>query len=80
MPNNVCIITGAGRGIGRTTAIELDRLGWRLVLVSRSNDELKATAALVGKLLPLSPMSPSPAMFRASSTQPSSNTAGSTRP
>lgn len=46
MPNNVCIITGAGRGIGRATAIELDRLGWRLVLVSRTPDELRATAAL----------------------------------
>lgn len=46
MPNNVCIITGAGRGIGRATAVELDRLGWRLVLVSRSHDELKTTAAL----------------------------------
>jgi len=46
MHNNVCIITGAGRGIGRATAVELDCLGWRLVLVSRTVGELRATAAL----------------------------------
>ncbi len=53
MPNNVCIITGAGRGIGRATAVELDRLGWRLVLVSRSIDELRATAALCRQAIAL---------------------------
>ena len=53
MPNNVCIITGAGRGIGRATALELDRLGWRLVLVARSTDELHATAALCRQAITL---------------------------
>jgi NAD(P)-dependent dehydrogenase (short-subunit alcohol dehydrogenase family) len=46
MPHPVCIITGAGRGIGRATAMELDRLGWRLLLVSRTLAELRATASL----------------------------------
>lgn len=40
----VCLITGAGRGIGRATAVELDRLGWRLVLVSRTLAELEESA------------------------------------
>ncbi len=43
----VAIITGAGRGIGRATALELDRRGWSGVLVSRTRTELEQTAALL---------------------------------
>ena len=45
MAGKTCIITGAGRGIGKAAAVELDRLGWRLALISRSADELRAVAA-----------------------------------
>ena len=44
----VAIITGAGRGIGRASAIELARRDYRLVLVSRTASELEQTAALCG--------------------------------
>ena len=37
------VITGAGRGLGRALALELGRRGWRLGLVARSPDELRAT-------------------------------------
>ena len=40
------IITGAGSGIGRATAIELARLGYALALVGRRETELKQTASL----------------------------------
>jgi NAD(P)-dependent dehydrogenase (short-subunit alcohol dehydrogenase family) len=42
------IIAGAGRGIGRATAIALARQGYRLVLVSRSETELEETARVAG--------------------------------
>lgn len=47
----VAIITGAGRGIGRATAIELASAGYRLMLVSRNEEELNETARLVGGAL-----------------------------
>jgi NAD(P)-dependent dehydrogenase (short-subunit alcohol dehydrogenase family) len=43
----VAIITGAGRGIGRATAIELAAAGYRLTLVSRNEEELNETARLI---------------------------------
>lgn len=42
----VAIITGAGRGIGRATALSLARRGYRLVLVARSENELAETQRL----------------------------------
>lgn len=42
------IITGAGRGIGRATAVQLARQGWRLALVARTESELNETARLCG--------------------------------
>jgi len=44
----VAIITGAGRGIGRATAIELGRCGYQLALVSRTGNELEETARIAG--------------------------------
>ncbi len=44
MNDPVAIITGAGRGIGNATAIELNRRGFAVVLVSRSEPELAQTA------------------------------------
>ena len=42
----VAIITGAGRGIGRAIAVALAGKGHRLVLVSRSVEQLRETAAM----------------------------------
>jgi NAD(P)-dependent dehydrogenase (short-subunit alcohol dehydrogenase family) len=47
--NQIAVVTGAGRGIGRAIAIELGRLGAQVTLVSRSRAELEATAAIIGK-------------------------------
>jgi NADP-dependent 3-hydroxy acid dehydrogenase YdfG len=44
----VAIVTGAGRGIGRAIAIELGRIGARLVLAARSVPELEQTARTIG--------------------------------
>lgn len=44
MPPKVAIITGAGRGIGRATAIELSQRGFDCVLVARSADQLDDVA------------------------------------
>lgn len=40
------LITGAGRGLGRATALELAERGWRLALLSRTPADLEAVAAL----------------------------------
>lgn len=42
----VALITGAGRGIGRATAIELSKRGYAVVLVARTESQLKETATL----------------------------------
>lgn len=48
MNQRVAIITGAGRGIGRATAIELSRNGFDLALISRTASELAATEKTCG--------------------------------
>ena len=44
----MALITGASRGIGRATAIELGKRGYRLALVARSSADLEETARLAG--------------------------------
>ena len=44
LENQVAMVTGAGRGIGRAVAVELGRLGMRVALVSRTRSELEETA------------------------------------
>ena len=41
----VAIVTGAGTGIGKQTALELLREGWAVVLSGRRREHLEATAA-----------------------------------
>ena len=48
--DKVAIITGAGRGIGRATALALAENGADLVLAARSQDQLEAVAEEIRKL------------------------------
>jgi short-subunit dehydrogenase len=47
--NQIAVVTGAGRGIGRGIAIELGKLGTKVSLVARSRNELEDTARAIGK-------------------------------
>lgn len=47
LAGSVAFVTGAGRGIGRATAIRLAAAGARVALMARSTDELEATAAMI---------------------------------
>ena len=42
--SRTCVVTGAGRGIGREIAVRLSRAGHRVALVARSEEQLRATA------------------------------------
>ena len=48
MSEPVAIITGAGRGIGRATALELHRRGYQLALAARGAEDLRETGRLAG--------------------------------
>lgn len=47
LSGTVSLVTGAGRGIGRATAVALARAGSAVALLARSPDELEETAALI---------------------------------
>lgn len=47
VPSPVAIVTGAGSGIGRATAVALGREGFDVVLVGRRAEALEATGALL---------------------------------
>ena len=47
--NKVAVITGAGSGVGRATAVKLAQSGWTVVLIGRTEATLKATADLTKK-------------------------------
>ena len=46
MRGKVAMITGAGRGIGRAIAVEFARAGADLVVIARTDSDLKQTASL----------------------------------
>lgn len=47
--NKVAVVTGAGSGVGRATAIKLAQAGWQVVLIGRREEPLRETAQLTGK-------------------------------
>jgi 3-oxoacyl-[acyl-carrier protein] reductase len=47
LDGKVCIVTGAGQGLGRAIAIEMSREGASLALLERNADTLSETAALL---------------------------------
>src|SRR5919109_3389813 len=46
LEGQVCVVSGAGSGLGRATAIELVRLGATVVGCGRRSDPLEETAAM----------------------------------
>ena len=46
--NRTVVITGAGSGVGRATAIALAKQGWRMALLGRTQTALEETATLTG--------------------------------
>ena len=48
--SRVALVTGAGSGIGRATALALLREGYRVVLVGRRAEALQETATQAGAL------------------------------
>src|ERR1700689_1513780 len=55
MADRGAVITGAGSGIGRATALALCKDGWAVALLGRRKDALEETAGLAagGKTLPI---------------------------
>lgn len=43
-PSPVAVITGAGSGVGRETALQLCARGWRVALIARTESALQSTA------------------------------------
>ena len=48
MPTKVALITGAGSGIGRASAVALAHAGFAVALVGRRRDALDETAGMIG--------------------------------
>ena len=55
MTDRIAVITGAGSGIGRASALALCKDGWSVALLGRRKDALEETAGLAtgGKTLPI---------------------------
>jgi 3-oxoacyl-[acyl-carrier protein] reductase len=49
LSGKVCVVTGAGRGIGRETSAQLCEAGAQVLLVARTEHELKEAAAECGR-------------------------------
>src|SRR5688572_6410429 len=45
------VVTGAGSGVGRATALLLAQHGWRVAIVGRRDAALRETIALAGKII-----------------------------
>jgi NAD(P)-dependent dehydrogenase (short-subunit alcohol dehydrogenase family) len=51
-PGRHAVVTGAGSGVGRATALALVREGWQVALVGRRREALEATARAAAGLQP----------------------------
>jgi NAD(P)-dependent dehydrogenase (short-subunit alcohol dehydrogenase family) len=51
-PTPAALVTGAGRGIGKATALQLARMGYHLWLNSRNQKELEETKADIKRIAP----------------------------
>jgi NADP-dependent 3-hydroxy acid dehydrogenase YdfG len=49
MSQKIAVVTGAGSGVGRATAVKLVEQGWRVILIGRTEETLRVTANLTGK-------------------------------
>ena len=45
--NKIVVVTGAGSGIGRSTALRLDAEGAKLLIVDINEDQLKSTQSML---------------------------------
>jgi len=61
----VALVTGAGSGIGRASAVALARVGYRVVLAGRRREALEETAAMAPGSLPCPADVADPAAVRA---------------
>src|SRR5436305_12861303 len=43
----VVVVTGASAGVGRATAVEFGRHGWRVALIARGHDRLESARSAV---------------------------------
>ena len=48
MPSKIAVVTGAGSGVGRASALALLADGWTVALVGRRADALEETAGMAG--------------------------------
>lgn len=48
--NHTAVVTGAGSGVGQSTALKLAALGWKVALVGRRREALEETIQLAGPL------------------------------
>lgn len=63
MKGQVCVVTGASRGIGRGIALQLCQAGATVYITGRYLDTLRATAQEVSDRLITIPPSPATLMF-----------------
>ena len=49
MSSKHAVVTGAGSGVGQAVALKLAEQGWRVAILGRREEALKATAKLAGK-------------------------------
>ena len=54
--NRVAIVTGAGTGVGRATAVKLSDKGYTVVLIGRRKDKLEETKILCNSHAVVLPM------------------------
>ena len=54
--NKVAIITGAGTGVGKATAIKLSDAGFSVILIGRRKDKLEETKAVCNDQARVFPM------------------------